>query len=336
MIVIVFKNDQNMLEMSFDIAYIGDAGRYTTMIITLTLNPSIDYTLTVDEPLLDVEINRTTSEQMKVGGKGLNVSMMLDKLQIPSRAIALLGGFTGDYIEQALQSYPRIDLTRVPVDGMNRINVKLYHGPGTLCVNARGPEAGSSVRQTLSDLLEEAGPDDWVLVCGNMMRGLDEDFLTGLCTKVHQRQARLVIDMEALSPQLIERCRPDLIKPNFYEFKLLTGQSDLTLENLPQAAAKLRESGVDNILVSLGADGALLAASEGIYRLMQEPVEAVNQVGSGDAMLAAFVGKLTEGCAKAEALAWAGAAGSSVAMTHDEVSADQIAEGLHRMHVHKL
>lgn len=273
---------------------------------------------------------------MKVGGKGLNVSMMLDKLQIPSRAIALLGGFTGDYIERALQSYPRIDLTRVPVDGMNRINVKLYHGPGTLCVNARGPEAGSSVRQTLSDLLEEAGPDDWVLVCGNMMRGLDEDFLTGLCTKVHQRQARLVIDMEALSPQLIERCRPDLIKPNFYEFKLLTGQSDLTLENLPQAAAKLRESGVDNILVSLGADGALLAASEGIYRLMQEPVEAVNQVGSGDAMLAAFVGKLTEGCAKAEALAWAGAAGSSVAMTHDEVSADQIAEGLHRMHVHKL
>ena len=314
MIVIVFKNDQNMLEMSFDIAYIGDAGRYTTMIITLTLNPSIDYTLTVDEPLLDVEVNRTTSEQMKVGGKGLNVSMMLDKLQIPSRAIALLGGFTGDYIERALQSYPRIDLTRVPVDGMNRINVKLYHGPGTLCVNARGPEAGSSVRQTLSDLLEEAGPDDWVLVCGNMMRGLDEDFLTGLCTKVHQRQAR----------------------PNFYEFKLLTGQSDLTLENLPQAAAKLRESGVDNILVSLGADGALLAASEGIYRLMQEPVEAVNQVGSGDAMLAAFVGKLTEGCAKAEALAWAGAAGSSVAMTHDEVSADQIAEGLHRMHVHKL
>ena len=114
MIVIVFKNDQNMLEMSFDIAYIGDAGRYTTMIITLTLNPSIDYTLTVDEPLLDVEVNRTTSEQMKVGGKGLNVSMMLDKLQIPSRAIALLGGFTGDYIEQALQSYPRIDLTRVP------------------------------------------------------------------------------------------------------------------------------------------------------------------------------------------------------------------------------
>ena len=69
---------------------------------------------------------------------------------------------------------------------------------------------------------------------------------------------------------------------------------------------------------------------------MQEPVEAVNQVGSGDAMLAAFVGLLSEGHSKAEALAWAGAAGSSVAMTHDEVSADQIAEGLHRMHVHKL
>lgn len=306
------------------------------MIITLTLNPSIDYTMTVNEPLLDVEVNRTTSEQMKVGGKGLNVSMTLDKLKIPSRAIALLGGFTGDYIEQALRPYPRIELTRVPVDGMNRINVKLYHGPGTLCVNARGPEADAAVCQTLLDLMETTGQNDWVLVCGNMMRGLDADFLTALCAKVHQRQARLVIDMEALSPQLIERCRPDLIKPNFYEFKLLTGQPGLTLADLPDAAAKLRKSGVDNILVSLGAEGALLAASEGIYRLTQEPVEAVNQVGSGDAMLAAFVGKLTEGCAKAEALAWAGAAGSSVAMTHDEVSADQIAEGLHRMHVHKL
>lgn len=125
---------------------------------------------------------------------------------------------------------------------MNRINVKLYHGPGTLCVNARGPEAGASVRQKLLDLLEAAGPDDWVLVCGNMMRGLDADFLTGLCAKVHQRQARLVIDMEALSPQLIQRCRPDLIKPNFYEFKLLTGQPDLTLgrtgRKRPRSCAK--------------------------------------------------------------------------------------------------
>ena len=188
------------------------------MIITLTLNPSIDYTMTVNEPLLDVEVNRTTSEQMKVGGKGLNVSMTLDKLQIPSRAIALLGGFTGDYIEQALRSYPRIELTRVPVDGMNRVNVKLYHGPGTLCVNARGPKADAAVCQTLLDLMETTGQNDWVLVCGNMMRGLDANFLTALCAKVHQRQARLVIDMEALSPQLIERCRPDLIKPNFYEF----------------------------------------------------------------------------------------------------------------------
>ena len=104
MAVIVFKNDQNMLEISADIAYIENAGRYTTMIITLTLNPSIDYTLTVNEPLLDIEVNRTTGEQMKVGGKGLNVSMMLNKLQIPSRAIALLGGFTGDYIEQDRKS----------------------------------------------------------------------------------------------------------------------------------------------------------------------------------------------------------------------------------------
>lgn len=72
-------------------------------------------------------------------------------------------------------------------------------------------------------------------MCGNMMRGLDANFLTELCAKVHQRQARLVIDMEALSPQLIERCRPDLIKLNFYEFKLLTGQPGLTLADLPDA-----------------------------------------------------------------------------------------------------
>lgn len=127
-----------------------------------------------------------------------------------------------------------------------------------------------------------------------------------------------------------------MIKPNFYEFKLLTGQPDLTLEDLPDAAAKLRESGVDNILVSLGAEGALLAAAEGIYRLNAGTHRSGHQVGSGRRDAGSVCRPVIRRHSKAEALAWAGAAGSSVAMTHDEVSADQIAEGLHRMHVHKL
>ena len=146
------------------------------MIITITLNPSIDYTMTVDESLVDIEVNRTVDERMKVGGKGLNVSMMLDKLRIPSQAIALLGGFTGDYIQSRLRSVPLIDLVTVPIAGMNRINVKLYHGQGTLCVNARGPQAEPKSEQAVLKLLDSIGPGDWVAVCGNMMRGLSGDF----------------------------------------------------------------------------------------------------------------------------------------------------------------
>ena len=219
---------------------------------------------------------------------------------------------------------------------MNRINVKLYHGQGTLCVNARGPQAEPKSEQAVLKLLDSIGPGDWVAVCGNMMRGLSGDFLIRLSDCVHAHSAKLVIDMETLTPALIQRCRPVLIKPNFYEFKRLIHRLELTLSELTEAADRLLESGAENILISLGADGAYLAGSDGGYRLHQQPVEAVNQVGSGDAMLAAFVGKLSEGCSKAEALAWAGAAGSSVAMTQEEVRLEQIERGLSRVHVEKL
>ncbi|MFQ8581455.1 MAG: PfkB family carbohydrate kinase [Holdemania massiliensis] len=124
--------------------------------------------------------------------------------------------------------------------------------------------------------------------------GAERNFLIRLSDCVHAHSAKLVIDMETLTPALIQRCRPVLIKPNFYEFKRLIHQPELTLSELTEAADRLLESGAENILISLGAEGAYLAGSEGGYRLFQQPIEAVNQVGSGDAMLAAFVGKLVK------------------------------------------
>ena len=126
----------------------------------------------------------------------------------------------------------------MPVEGVNRINVKLYHDQGTLCVNARGPLASPAVKQAVLDQFETIAAGDWVLVCGNMMRGLDEDFLIELADRVHRRQGKLVIDMEALTPALIRRCSPALVNRISTKFKLWLNQPSLTLKEFAGSRAR--------------------------------------------------------------------------------------------------
>ena len=109
------------------------------MIYTITLNPAIDYFITLHETLLVDEVNRGNHEIYKAGGKGLNVSKILSVLNTPSKAIAVLGGFTGQYIEDSFAKDPNIEMIPIPVDGMNRINMKANYGKKALCINGSGP-----------------------------------------------------------------------------------------------------------------------------------------------------------------------------------------------------
>ena len=305
------------------------------MIYTITLNPAIDYFITLDETLLVDEVNRGSHEIYKAGGKGLNVSKILSVMNIPSKAIAVLGGFTGQYIQDSFEEDPNIEMIPIPVDGMNRINMKANYGKKALCVNGSGPVANNCTVQFLLDEIAKINADDIVIISGSVMHGFPDDFVTALAQAVHQRNAKVVIDMEQITMEQLKECRPYLIKPNLYEFQLLFENDEINESNIDEYLKKANEIGIENILVSLGKDGAVLSNAHGIFRLDQPRTVLVNKVVAGDAMLASFIGKLSQGYSSEEALQWGGAAGNATASKIDDITMRDIEGYLPQMKVSK-
>ena len=305
------------------------------MIYTITLNPAIDYFITLNETLLVDEVNRGSHEIYKAGGKGLNVSKNLSVMNIPSKAIAVLGGFTGQYIQDSFEEDPNIEMIPIPVDGMNRINMKANYGKKALCVNGSGPVANECTVQLLLDEIAKINADDIVIISGSVMHGFPDDFVTVLAQAVHQRNAKVVIDMEQITMEQLKECRPYLIKPNLYEFQLLFENAEINESNIDEYLKKANEIGIENILVSLGKDGAVLSNAHGIFRLDQPRTLLVNKVGAGDAMLASFIGKLSQGYSSEEALQWGGAAGNAAASKIEDITMCDIEGYLPQMKVSK-
>lgn len=305
------------------------------MIYTITLNPAIDYFITLDETLLVDEVNRGSHEIYKAGGKGLNVSKILSVMNIPSKAIAVLGGFTGQYIQDSFEEDPNIEMIPIPVDGMNRINMKANYGKKALCVNGSGPVANNCTVQFLLDEIAKINADDIVIISGSVMHGFPDDFVTALAQAVHQRNAKVVIDMEQITMEQLKECRPYLIKPNLYEFQLIFENDEINESNIDEYLKKANEIGIENILVSLGKDGAVLSNAHGIFRLDQPRTVLVNKVGAGDAMLASFIGKLSQGYSSEEALQWGGAAGNATASKIEDITMRDIEGYLPQMKVSK-
>ena len=305
------------------------------MIYTITLNPAIDYFITLNETLLVDEVNRGSHEIYKAGGKGLNVSKILSVMNIPSKAIAVLGGFTGQYIQDSFAKDTNIEMIPIPVDGMNRINMKANYGKKALCNNGSGPVANDCTVQFLLDEIAKINADDIVIISGSVMHGFPDDFVTVLAQAVHQRNAKVVVDMEQITMEQLKECRPYLIKPNLYEFQLLFENAEINESNIDEYLRKANSLGIENILVSLGKDGAALSNAQGIFKLDQPHTVLVNKVGAGDAMLASFIGKLSQGYSSEEALQWGGAAGNATASKIEDITMHDIEGYLPQMKVSK-
>ena len=305
------------------------------MIYTITLNPAIDYFITLNETLLVDEVNRGSHEIYKAGGKGLNVSKILSVIGIQSKAIAVLGGFTGQYIQDSFVKDTNIEMIPIPVDGMNRINVKANYGKKALCINGRGPVVNESTIQFLLNEISKINEEDIVIISGSMMHGFPKDFAITLSHAIHQRNAKVVIDMEQITMEQMKECKPYLIKPNLYEFQLLFENTEINVSNINQYLRKANSVGIENILVSLGKDGAVLSNAQGIFQLEQPRTTLINKVGAGDAMLASFIGKLSQGCSCEEAMRWGGAAGNAAASKLEDITVRDIEEYFSQMKISK-
>ena len=277
------------------------------MIFTVTLNPSIDLFYTLSCGVQPGAILRADTQTLRPGGKGVNTAIVLHRLGVPVKATGFLAGKVGKLYLEFLQNCCDSDFVFLPA-GETRINAKLEGAPET-AVNAPGPELPESALQTLTEKLGSLSQNDTLILSGS---GSAEAYRT-LGAYANLRGARLVIDTsgEALLESL--SLHPWLIKPNKEELEALLSCSLNNAEKIRPAMEQAQELGAENILLSLGAEGAALLTKEGqFYRAAAEgPFQVRSTVGAGDSLTAGFLAAKVQEKNDAEALQFAVAAGTA-------------------------
>jgi 1-phosphofructokinase len=279
------------------------------MILTLTLNPSLDRTIEIPE-LVRGAMVRAGATRLDPGGKGVNVARALAAHKLPTCAVVPRGGPEGRQLTELLEE-EGIDVCAVPVTGHTRSNVSLVEPDGEVTkINEPGGElAADDLERIVKAVLDTVAAADWVVASGSLPPGVPETFYRDLGNRLAERDVQLAVDTSgpALAGSLA--ARPSLVKPNREELAEFAGFPIDTIGDVVRAATQMREQGADTVLASLGADGAVLVNRQGV-RCGESPVSSGRStVGAGDAMLAGYLaGGVTGVDALIEALSWGAAA----------------------------
>jgi 1-phosphofructokinase len=279
------------------------------MIVTLTLNPSLDRTIEVDR-LVRGTMTRATSARLDPGGKGVNVSRALLANQVPSVAVLPVGGADGEQLVRLLEA-DGIPLRAVPVAGRTRSNVTIAEPDGMVTkLNEPGEPLSRSELDAVADtVLAETESASWVVTCGSLPPGVPAGIYAQMCEFFTQAGVRVAVDTSGPPLLAAVEAAPVLIKPNREELAEAVGRPVECVGDAVEAAQVLRERGAGSVLASLGADGAVLVEDDGVT-IGEAPVTAARStVGAGDALLAGFLAAGARGSAAlAEGLAWGAAA----------------------------
>ncbi len=258
------------------------------MIYTVTFNPSLDYIVSVEDFKLGIT-NRTSSELMLPGGKGINVSTVLGNLGIENTALGFAAGFTGEEIIRQVEHMGiRSDFIMVP-DGISRINLKLKSIDGTE-INGSGPEISEAAVAELMEKLEVLGEEDVLVLAGSIPSSMPDDIYRRILKRLQGRGVTAVVDATKNLLLNVLEYRPFLVKPNNHELGEIFQVELWDRKSVVSYARKLQEMGAQNVLVSMAGEGAVLAAQDGtVYETPAPEGTLVNGVGAGDSMVAGFL-----------------------------------------------
>lgn len=258
------------------------------MIYTITFNPALDYISQVENFEVG-KINRTKTEKILPGGKGLNVSIVLKNLEYNSTALGFIAGFTGDELKKQLEDY-KINTDFIKVKkGITRINVKISSKEET-ALNGNGPEITKEDIQNLLDKIDKIKKDDIVILAGNVPKGINNNIYEIICVKLEKNGVTYIVDATKELLINVLKYKPFLIKPNKEELEETFKVKIKTKEDIVLYAKKLQLMGAKNVLVSLGGDGAILVtAEENVYFCEAPKGKVLNTVGAGDSMVAGFL-----------------------------------------------
>lgn len=270
------------------------------MIYTVTFNPSLDYVVSV-EAFEAGKINRTVSEAIFAGGKGINVSTVLQELGVESVAFGFVAGFTGQELQRRLYEQG-INTDFIDVqNGLTRINMKLrsdipieteldgiWHQETE--INGQGPVVSENELSKLIEKIKGLTEDDILVVSGSVCKGVPQSIYEDIVKLCNEKQVRVVVDAASALLWNTLGAKPFLIKPNHHELGDIFNREITTKEEMIFFGKELQNRGAGNVLISAGKEGAVLIAEDGqVYECVAPQGEVINSVGAGDSMVAGFL-----------------------------------------------
>ena len=266
------------------------------MIYTITFNPALDYTVQVEKFEIG-KINRTKSENILAGGKGLNVSIILKRLGIENTALSFIAGFTGKELERKIRQY-NIETEFIETNrGYTRINVKISSleknsliQESETALNGNGPEITENDIEKLLQKIQNINSNDIVILSGNIPKCINENIYEIICKKLNEKNVLFIVDATKELLMNVLKFKPFLIKPNKEELEETFNEKIESKEEIIEHAKKLQKMGAQNVLISLGGDGAILVTNENKEYFINAPKgKVLNTVGAGDSMVAGFI-----------------------------------------------
>ena len=294
------------------------------MIYTVTFNPAIDYVVHLEKKLDAGMTNRSAAEQIYYGGKGINVSTVLNNLGVDSVALGFIAGFTGEEIRDAVGRMGiKSDFIRLPA-GFSRINVKLK-GEAETEINAQGPKIDPASITRLFDQLDALTDGDILVLAGSIPNTLPADIYERIMARLQNKQIEIVVDATKDLLLNVLKYHPFLIKPNNHELGEIFDRELQTDSQILECAEKLQEGGARNVLISMAGAGALLLTEHGQKHRIGVPSGRVkNSVGAGDSMVAGFLAGFLQSGDYQTALRVGTAAGSATAFSDGLAEKDMV------------
>ncbi len=285
------------------------------MIITVCLNPALDKTLFVDGFWVD-GVNRVLSTRKDPGGKSVNVAKLVKVLEGDTLATGIVGGENGEFIRRELDKMAiRHDFvtSEHPTRTNLKINDRLRHT--TTELNEPGaPVTEELLAEVWAKIDAAAKAGDTVVISGANPPGMADDVLAKWITALNEKGVFTALDTVGAPMKLGIQAKPNLIKPNINELSELFGEELHYQRDVIAAARQIVQQGVERVVVSMGAEGALFVTREHVLHSRGVHVSIGSTVGSGDAMLAAVVHYLQQGASWEEAARWSVATGGANAM----------------------
>lgn len=258
------------------------------MVYTVTFNPALDYIVRVRD-FRTGETNRTESDELQWGGKGINVSTVLRNLGVENAALGFLAGFTGRALDQGLRDAGiRTDFIWLE-EGLTRVNVKIKADQETE-INGAGPAIPAAALEELFAKLDRLQSGDVLVLAGSIPTSLPDDIYQRILARLANREILTAVDATGRLLRAVLPYHPFLIKPNRAELGELFGRALNGDAEIEDCARRLQTEGARNVLVSMAGDGSLLLDETGSVHRLGVPAGTVcNSVGAGDSMVAGFL-----------------------------------------------